>query len=80
MRTVNIDAAQAHLSRLVDDAAHGEEIIIARAGRPVARLVALEAAVPRPRRQLGRLAGQIKVPADFDGPLPPDLLDAFERR
>ena len=80
MRTVTIDAAQAHLSRLVDDAARGEEIIIARAGRPVARLVALDTATPRPRRKLGRLAGQLTVPPDFDGPLPPDLLDAFERR
>lgn len=80
MRTVTIDAAQAHLSRLVDDAAQGEEIIIARAGRPVARLMPLEATPPRPRRQLGRLAGQLTVPGDFDGPLPPDLLDAFERR
>ncbi len=80
MRTVNIDAAKTHLSRLVDDAAGGEEIIIARAGRPVARLVPLEAASPRPRRQLGRLAGQLTVPADFDAPLPTDLLDAFERR
>jgi len=80
MRTVNIDAAKTHLSRLVDDAAGGEEIIIARGGHPVARLVPLEATTSRPRRQLGRLAGRFTVPADFDGPLPTDLLDAFERR
>ncbi|WP_341992819.1 type II toxin-antitoxin system prevent-host-death family antitoxin [Azorhizobium sp. AG788] len=80
MRTVNIDAAKTDLSRLVDDAAGGEEIIIARAGRPVARLVPLEGSAPRASRRLGRLAGQFTVPADFDGPLPTDLLDAFERR
>ncbi|WP_160000513.1 type II toxin-antitoxin system Phd/YefM family antitoxin [Roseomonas sp. 18066] len=76
MTTVNIHAAKTHLSRLVDAAAEGEEILIARAGRPVARLVAL--AAPAPRRRLGRLAGQLAVPADFDAPLPDDVLDGFE--
>jgi prevent-host-death family protein len=64
MRTVNIHAAKTHLSRLVEDAAAGEEIIIAKAGKPVARLCPL--AEPKPRRKLGILDGKIQVPDDFD--------------
>jgi prevent-host-death family protein len=77
MSVVNIHAAKTQLSRLVDAAAAGEEIIIARAGKPVARLVAFTA--QSERRQLGMLAGQLKVPADFDAPLPDEELDRFER-
>ncbi len=76
MPTVNIHAAKTHLSRLVDDAAAGEEIIIARAGKPVARLVPLTAG----RRMLGCLAGQLTVPENFDAPLPDAVIDAFEGR
>ena len=76
MPTVNIHAAKTHLTRLVDQAAAGVEIVIARAGRPVARLVAL--APDRQRRILGRLDGQFAVPDTFDDPLPDDLLDLFE--
>ena len=80
MQTVDIHAAETHLSRLVDAAAAGEEIVIARAGKPVARLVALEKPAPRPR-QLGTLAGKLgRIPDNFDDPLPDDLLDAFEGR
>jgi prevent-host-death family protein len=78
MRTVNIHAAKTHLSRLVDDAAQGEEIVIAKAGKPVARLVALTDS--RPPRRLGGLRAKIKIPEDFDAPLPDDILDAFEGR
>ena len=74
-RTVNIHAAKTHLSRLVEDAAQGEEIIIARAGKPVARLGPLQA-MPAPRRP-GLLRGRITVSEDFDAPLPKALLDAF---
>jgi len=80
MQTVNIHAAKTHLSRLIDAAAAGEEILIARAGRPVARLVPLQDTPARPRRRLGRLAGQLTVPADFDAPLPDAVLDQFEER
>lgn len=79
MRTVNIHTAKAHLSRLVDAAAAGEEIVIARAGKPVARLVAIAPA----RRPviLGTLAGRLgAIPDDFDAPLPDHVLDAFEGR
>lgn len=80
MQTVNINAAKTHPSRLVDAAAAGEEILIARAGKPVARLVPLLDAQARPRRRLGLLAGQVSVPADSDAPLPNDILRAFEGR
>lgn len=79
MQTVNIHAAKTHLSRLVDAAANGEEIIIARAGKPVARLVPLEP--PKTgKRVLGTMAGMFTIPEDFDAPLPDDLLDLFEGR
>ncbi len=80
MQTVNIHAAKTHLSRLLDAAAAGEEIVIARAGRPVARLMPLQGAAVPQRRQLGRLVGQLTVPDDFDAPLPPDVLNGFEGR
>jgi prevent-host-death family protein len=80
MQTVNIHAAKTHLSRLLDAAATGEEILIARAGRPVARLVPLEGTAAPQRRQLGRLTGQLTVPMDFDAPLPEDVLSGFEGR
>jgi len=78
MRTVNVHAAKTQLSRLVDDAAKGEEIIIAKAGKPVARLMPL--AEPRPKRRLGVLAGKLRVSDDFDDPLPDEMLDEFESR
>ena len=74
--TVNIHEAKTQLSRLVEEAAGGREIVIARAGRPVARLVSL--AAPVRRKQLGLLRGKIRVSPDFDAPLPDDILDAFE--
>ncbi len=78
MQTVNIHAAKTHLSRLVDQAAAGEEIVIARAGKPVARLVPLQHQAAK--RRLGTLAGQLGVSDDFDAPLPDDLLALFEGR
>lgn len=78
MQTINIHEAKTHLSRLVEDVAAGEEVIIAKAGRPVARLVALEK--PAGRRKLGILAGEMVIPDDFDAPLPDAVLAAFEGR
>jgi prevent-host-death family protein len=77
MSVINIHAAKTQLSRLVDAAAAGEEIIIARAGKPVARLVPFTA--QSGRRRLGMLAGRLNVPADFDAPLPDEELDRFEQ-
>jgi prevent-host-death family protein len=79
MGAINIHDAKTHFSRLVDRAAAGEEIIIAKAGKPVARLVPLAPEQPK-RRVLGLLAGQAVVPEDFDAPLPDDILDMFEGR
>jgi prevent-host-death family protein len=66
MRTVNMHQAKTHLSRLVDRASKGEGFIIARAGKPLVKVVPIE---PRDNvlpRRLGFLAGEIKVPDDFD--------------
>jgi prevent-host-death family protein len=73
---VNVYAAKTNLSRLLDRAARGEEIIITRNGRPVAKLV--PATPARKPRRLGTLKGRIRVRKDFDAPLPDDVLDAFE--
>jgi len=73
--TVNLYEAKTHLSELVERAAGGEEIIIAKAGKPKARLVPLRE-VREPRRP-GGWEGQVWVADDFDDPLPPDILAAF---
>jgi prevent-host-death family protein len=80
LQTVNLHAAKTHFSRLVDEAAAGAEIIIAKAGKPVAKLVPLVPLGTRAKRTLGVLAGRASVPADFDAPLPDSVLDAFEGR
>jgi len=71
---VNVHEAKTHLSRLLARVQRGEEIVIARSGRPVARLVRYD----EPRRTLGRDAGLFEVPDDFDAPLPDDVLRTFE--
>jgi prevent-host-death family protein len=78
LQIINIHAAKTQLSRLVEAAAAGEDIIIARAGKPLARLGPLTPTTASAKRQLGVLAGQLNVPADFDTPLPPAELDRFE--
>jgi prevent-host-death family protein len=72
---VNVHEAKTHLSRLLDRVAAGEEIIIGRAGRPVAKLVAY--APPGPTRRPGRWKGRGTIAADFDA-TPDELIDAFE--
>jgi prevent-host-death family protein len=76
MQAVNIHHAKTHLSRLVDEAAQGREIIIARAGKPVARLVPLSEG-PR-KKTFGLLKGRVRIPADFNAPLPDTVLDLFD--
>jgi len=66
MRTFNIHEAKTHLSRLVDMAARGEPFVIAKAGKPLVKVTALDGPEPRQARRFGFLAGQISVPADFD--------------
>jgi len=76
MRQVNIHQAKTQLSQLLEDVARGDEIVIAKAGKPIARLVAIEA-TNQPRRR-GLLKGQIVMAADFDAPLPAEVLASFE--
>lgn len=78
MQTVNIHEAKTHLSRLLEQVAGGEEIVIAKAGKAVARLVPLDAA-PK-KRQLGLLKGKLMVPDDFGAPLTDEELALFEGR
>ena len=66
MQTVNIHEAKTHLSRLVEQAAGGESFIIAKAGKPLVKVMALDAPASGQMRRLGFLAGEISVPADFD--------------
>lgn len=76
-RIVNVHEAKTHLSRLLDRVSQGEEIVIARAGRPVARLVPVR---ERPeRREPGGASGLVVVGEDFDAPLPEEVLETFER-
>ena len=66
MRSVNIHEAKTHLSRLVNAAANGEPFIIARAGKPVVKVIAIDAPDAHSKRRIGFLEGQISVPKDFD--------------
>lgn len=75
-KPVNIYEAKTHLSELVERAQKGEEIVISKAGRPVARLVPLGRVSER--RAPGHWAGKVRIAADFDAPLPASLLDDFE--
>ncbi len=75
MRQVNIHEAKTHLSQLLEQAALGDDIIIAKAGKPIARLVAIDDdTTPRPR---GLLKGKIWIADDFDAPLPDEILQSF---
>jgi prevent-host-death family protein len=75
---VNVHDAKTHLSKLLERVASGEEIVLARAGKPVAKLVPLDAS--RKARTPGLMKGRIRIAADFDAPLPADVLERFEGR
>ena len=77
MRTVNMREAKTHLSRLVAAAARGEPFVIARAGTPLVKVVALDA--PEPRHRIGFLAGRISVPDDFDSMGATEIRNMFPR-
>lgn len=66
MHTFNIHEAKTHLSRLVEKAAKGESFIIAKSGKPLVKVVALEAPSAEETRRVGFMAGQFSVPEDFD--------------
>jgi len=76
---VNIYEAKTRLSELVDQAHHGETIVIAKNGTPLAKLVSLDAA-PRKKIVFGLMKGEIEIADDFDVPLPDDLQALFEGR
>ena len=75
--TVNIHEAKTNLSKLIEKVEAGEEVIIARAGKPVARLLPIEQPMPA-RRVPGSASGQIWVADDFNDPLPPEIQRYFE--
>lgn len=74
-KSVGVHEAKTHLSRLLDDVAAGEEVVITRRGAPAARLVALGTGTPR---AFGIDRGRLVIPADFDAALDDDVLDGFE--
>ncbi len=79
METVNIyDEAKTRLPQLVDKAAAGEDVVVSRNGKPLARITRLE--TPKRRVRLGLLKGKLTVPEDFDAPLPADVVADFEGR
>ncbi len=76
MRVVNIHEAKTHLSRLIEEAVRGEPFVIARAGKPLVKVSALEP--PKPSRRLGFLVGQPVPPDDFDRMHEAEIADLFE--
>jgi prevent-host-death family protein len=77
METITIHKAKTELSRLIEKACRGEEIVIARGKKPVVRLVAIEDKTGQ--RKPGALRGKLKVGPEFFEPLPPEELDAWEQ-
>lgn len=78
MQTVNIHEAKTNLSRLIEAVVEGDEVVIAKAGKPMVRIVPF--AKQKTPRRLGGLKGKIRIADDFDAPLPDELLAAFEGR
>jgi len=79
MTTVNIHEAKTHLSRLLEAVAKGETVIIAKAGKPVAKLTAVEETPKAGERRLDFLRGKIQIPDDFDADNE-EIADLFEGR
>ena len=77
MRTVNMHEAKTHLSGLVEKASKGESFIIARAGKPLVKVTALEDE-PKPKRRLGTLDGLYEIPEDFDTMFQDEIIAMFE--
>lgn len=78
MRTVNMHEAKTHLSRLVEAAVNGEPFVIARSGKPVVKVTAVEAPTGPAVRRVGFLAGQIEVRDDFDRAASEEIRSLFE--
>jgi prevent-host-death family protein len=66
MQTVNIHEAKTQLSKLIDQAVHGESFIIAKAGKPMVKVTKIDAPEPSSKKRLGFMTGQISTPKDFD--------------
>lgn len=77
MRTINIHKAKTQLSRLVEEAAKGESFIIAKAGKPMVKVMAIDAPAAGKRRRLGFMEGQFKVPDDFDRMMEDEIAEMF---
>jgi prevent-host-death family protein len=75
-RIVNVHEAKTHLSKLLERVESGEEVVIARSGRPVAKLIRFKAAQAR---MLAADRDSVSIAADFDAPVPPDVIAGFER-
>ncbi|GHU37967.1 antitoxin [Betaproteobacteria bacterium] len=77
MQTYNIHEAKTHLSKLVEHAALGESFIIAKAGKPMVKVMALDTPEPAQKKRIGFLKGQVKVPDDFDTMCADEILELF---
>lgn len=78
MRIIHLHEAKTHLCELVEQAAAGEPFLLAKAGRPIVRVVPLDTPHPDQRRRLGLLEGQLEVPDDFDSMGADDVAALFE--
>jgi prevent-host-death family protein len=78
MRTVNIHEAKTHLSRLVEQAAKGEPFVIAKAGKPLVKVVPLDESPKKPVQRIGFLKGQYSIPDDFDTMFQDEIIRMFE--
>lgn len=77
METVNIHEAKTHLSRLMEKVSKGESFIIAKAGKPIGKLVPLDEADAPQKRRIGFMKGEIIVPDDFDTMMADEIEDMF---
>ena len=78
MQTYNMHEAKTHLSRLVEQAAKGEPFVIAKAGKPLVKVIPLNAPGPSEIKRFGFMAGQISVPDDFDQMAEAEIVKMFE--
>lgn len=78
METINIHKAKTHLSRLVEEAAKGKPFIIAKAGRPMVKVVPLDLEEGKCMERIGFMAGEISIPEDFDSLASSEILSLFE--
>lgn len=80
MQTINIHEAKTHLSRLVEQAAEGKSFIIAKAGKPLVKVTALDTPTSTEVRRLGFLSGQFTVPDDFDRMGNDEIAELFDEQ